>query len=97
MAEAAIRASEGRMKPVEEIRQSLAFFPFDVSGIDITTLPSTTHSMSSGRVSMSTGHDCDEAQGISHSLARVFALLLPQCYHGIDRMVTARIKKPASV
>jgi hypothetical protein len=40
MAEAAIRASEGRMKPVEEIRQSLAFFPFDVSGIDITTLPS---------------------------------------------------------
>ena len=40
MAEAAIRASEGRMKPVEEIRQSLAFFPFDISGIDITTLPS---------------------------------------------------------
>jgi hypothetical protein len=39
MAEALLLASDGGMKPVEETRQSLMFFPFDVSGIDITTLP----------------------------------------------------------
>lgn len=39
MAEAAIRASDGPMKRIDDIRQSLAFFPFDVSGIGATTLP----------------------------------------------------------
>lgn len=39
MAEAALRASDSSMKPVEDIRQSLAFFPFDICGIDVTTLP----------------------------------------------------------
>ena len=39
MAEAAIRGTpDGRMKSVGDMRQSLSFFPFDVSGIDITSL-----------------------------------------------------------
>lgn len=38
MAEALLRASDGGMKPVEDIRQSLAFFPFDITGADVTTL-----------------------------------------------------------
>lgn len=39
MAEAAIRLSNSTMKPIDDIRQSLAFYPFDLSGIDVTTLP----------------------------------------------------------
>lgn len=39
MAEAAIRASNDRMKPVEDIRKNLAFFPFDVTAISASTLP----------------------------------------------------------
>lgn len=38
MAEAALRASCGRMEPIGELRRSLTFFPFDVSGIDVSTL-----------------------------------------------------------
>jgi len=39
MAEALLRASDGGMKPIDDIRQSLAFFPFDITGADVMTLP----------------------------------------------------------
>ncbi len=39
MTEALLRASDGGLKPIDDIRQSLAFFPFDITGVNITTLP----------------------------------------------------------
>jgi hypothetical protein len=39
MIEALLRSSDGGMKSVDDIRHSLAFFPFDISSADVMALP----------------------------------------------------------